>query len=251
MNFQQQTHCLNCKAPLHTPFCAQCGQEKARRIEFSELFRIFQEGIIEMKSPFLKLMWDMTVRPTETIKAYLGGQRTKYYNPFKYCLYIALSYIIISNLLGIDHVSTAVELAKSDDESDRHMLEVIINNGLLYGNFLFALLFAIPVKLVFRNNTYNLAELYIAQLLLYSHFSFLLSPISLFGGTSNIVYFASVLIFIVMVVVCLRLRKSQQHTARDTIYLLLTTIIFFAVTAITATFTSLAVMNAYRALFPA
>ncbi|WP_440056997.1 DUF3667 domain-containing protein (plasmid) [Pseudoalteromonas sp. T1lg65] len=248
MNFQYQPDCLNCQAPLHSEFCTQCGQQKARRIEFAELLRIFQEGLLELKSPFLRLMWDMTVRPTETVKAYIGGQRTKYYNPFKYCLYVTLSFIIAYNLLGVDYLLQDMTVSSDESAIASQIREKLGNISIMYGNFIFALIFAIPIKWAFRKNTYNLAELYIAQLLIYSHFSFLFSPLVLLGNPVDIILITGGIILIINVVICLQLRKSKQHTVRDILHLILATLGFFVCFAIATTIITVIAVITYLSL---
>ncbi|WP_440057003.1 hypothetical protein ACSLBF_19160 (plasmid) [Pseudoalteromonas sp. T1lg65] len=223
MEFENQTHCLNCHAPLNTPFCGQCGQEKVRRIQFSELFRLIQEGILELRSPFLQLMWGMSTQPIATIKGYLNGERTKYFNPIKYAFFIFTALLILLALFDIPVIPPNALPDSEHNQQFRSILNDYVSSTLLYQYFLLPFFSALGAKLALRKKTFNVAELYIAHLLLSTQLAIVSAPFYFaelhFTQTFSFVSIAITLFFTTWM--SLLLRKSKENSIKDGALILL------------------------------
>ncbi|WP_440057012.1 DUF3667 domain-containing protein (plasmid) [Pseudoalteromonas sp. T1lg65] len=217
MDFERQTHCLNCQAPLDTPFCGQCSQEKVRRIQFSELFRLIQEGILELRSPFLQLMWGMTTQPIATIKGYLNGERTKYFNPIKYAFLIFTALLILLALFDITFIPPEALLDSDNDQQFQSIFNEYLSSTLLYQSFLLPFFSALGAKLALRKKTFNVAELYIAHLLLSTQLAIVSAPFYFaelhFTQIFSFVSIAITLFFTTWM--SLLLRKSNGSSIKD------------------------------------
>ena len=72
-NFDNQSHCLNCHTQLVGEYCSGCGQKKASRLTFKHLRILLQSALLELESPFFKLLFGLLLRPFKTILGYLNG----------------------------------------------------------------------------------------------------------------------------------------------------------------------------------
>lgn len=187
MEFETTTHCLNCHAKLSTPYCGQCGQKKAKRISFRELYRTLQRGILEFKSPFLVTLWLLTIKPGMVCREYIEGKRVKYFNPARYTFWLITLTVIICAYFDTPLINPELFFSESSDKEQNELQTLLYNfyqSGLLYFTFGYALLNAVSIKLLFRRHQNKLSELYILGLLPMAN-AMILAVILVFTGYYN------------------------------------------------------------------
>ena len=97
------SHCLNCQAPLHTPYCGQCGQSaKVHRFTLAGLLHDVPHAVFHVERGILPTLAGLLRRPGATINAYLDGQRTRFFNPLRAVSTMTFSALrLIMPIMGI------------------------------------------------------------------------------------------------------------------------------------------------------
>jgi hypothetical protein len=189
MEFTNQTNCLNCGNALNTEFCGHCGQEKVQRITFKNLLLLIQRGTLELRSPLLKTIIGLTLRPAITCREYLDGKRIHYFNPAKYAFWLVTLSMVLASFLNVNMVEASIETFTPENIASEGFdaIKGILQNSLVYFFFITAFLMAMASKLAFRKEKYNIFELYVVYLLLNGHLTFL-SIVLLAVGEYNHLY---------------------------------------------------------------
>lgn len=89
------THCLNCEAPLHGPFCARCGQDThhtARSLK-GLLHEAF-ESLTHLDGRLWGTLRALLIRPGHLTAEYLADRRARYIPPFR--LYLVISVLFFA-----------------------------------------------------------------------------------------------------------------------------------------------------------
>lgn len=184
VNFDEQTSCLNCGAKLTTPFCGECGQEKARRITFKELIKTAQRALLEFDSPFLHTFMKMTVKPAQVCKDYIEGKRARHFNPIKYAFWSITFLVFLSAFSGqslADHFTLITEQSSSLRSELSQNLGKLVESSIFFFAFLQAGILALFLKLFFRKTGYNLTELYLLSILPTAHVSWFIAILVVIG----------------------------------------------------------------------
>ena len=192
MDFSHQHQCLNCGAPLSESYCSNCGQRRTLRISFKHFIAIAQRGFLELDSPIIRNLIDLTVRPGQTCREYLQGKRKKYFNPFRYSFWILTIFAILGTLLEVDVAGVAIDTfspAMTEDGMHESFVS-LLRNGFVYLFYLNVFAIAAMVRLLFRKSEFNFWEIYIAIMFVMGHTSILSILFLLFGvyGTSTAQY---------------------------------------------------------------
>lgn len=90
--------CLNCGHPLDLSdkFCANCGQiNTTKKLSFKDFFLEFFGGIFSYDSRMNRTLITLIFRPGKISEYYIKGARTKYVNPFRFFLSIAILFFIV------------------------------------------------------------------------------------------------------------------------------------------------------------
>ncbi|MBH9575300.1 DUF3667 domain-containing protein [Inhella proteolytica] len=91
-------HCLNCQAPLPSPFCGQCGQSaKVHRFTLAGLLHDVPHAVFHVERGILATLAGLLRRPGVTINAYLDGQRVRFFNPLSLLVLMAGAYAALYN----------------------------------------------------------------------------------------------------------------------------------------------------------
>lgn len=188
MDFENQLDCLNCGSTLNTDFCGSCGQEKVQRITFKNLLLLIQRGLLELRSPLLNTIIGLTLRPAVTCREYLDGKRINYFNPAKYAFWLVTFSMVLASFLNVNMVEASMEsLASGDiDSKSFDAIKGALQNSLVYFFFVAAFLMAMVSKLAFKNEKYNIFELYVVYLLLNGHLMFLSIVLLSIGQYNNL-----------------------------------------------------------------
>lgn len=81
------TTCRNCGELLRGPFCSACGQShRFVRLELRALVEELWDDLVNLDTPALRTMGELSVDPGKVGREYLVGRRIAYANPFKYAL---------------------------------------------------------------------------------------------------------------------------------------------------------------------
>ena len=175
MDFSNQANCLNCGDCLAASFCGNCGQKKAQRITFKNFMILLQRGTLEFRSPLLKTIIGLTLRPADTCREYLDGRRINYFNPARYAFWLITFTMLLASFFNVNLAELSIENYKVESENIElfDKIKVMIQNSMLYFFFVSAFVMALISKLVFRKEKYNLFELYVVYLLLNGHLTFI------------------------------------------------------------------------------
>lgn len=85
---EPEDRCKNCGAPLHGPYCSQCGQRAADRI--LPVWQMVNEGletVVDLDLRVFRTFPTFFFLPGRLTKEYLNGRRKRYVHPFRLCLF--------------------------------------------------------------------------------------------------------------------------------------------------------------------
>nr|WP_239652727.1 DUF3667 domain-containing protein [Pseudoalteromonas piscicida] len=164
-NFDNQSHCLNCHTQLVGEYCSGCGQKKASRLTFKHLRILLQSALLELESPFFKLLFGLLLRPFKTIIGYLNGQRSRFGNPFKFSFILLTVIVLASHLLEISFISSS-QLLESKEQLKWQSEIALYEATHIYRVFILAFLLGLASKLVYRSAPYTMLEYAIGHLLI-------------------------------------------------------------------------------------
>lgn len=92
------SHCLNCDAPLHGPYCAACGQrEQHRVVPLGHLLQELAHELLHVDHHVLGTFKALLLRPGQLTVEYLEGRRARQIAPLR--LYLITSFFLFL-LLG-------------------------------------------------------------------------------------------------------------------------------------------------------
>ena len=98
--------CLNCGHALHVSddFCPKCGQAaQVHRIDMHHILHDVVHAFLHADKGVIHLTKELARRPGLTVKAYVAGQRKRYFNPFSYLVIsVAVSVFLVHNLHLLD-----------------------------------------------------------------------------------------------------------------------------------------------------
>lgn len=147
--------CRNCAAPLHTAYCARCGQKKAARLRWRDLRQETWQHwrLFEMSS--VRTVWRLISSPGYVAREYVMGRRKDHMHPLKLLLVmVALMLVVLNYGQVFSHFGYST---RADAQIDR-MAELVR----AYANWSFSTgIFAIFAGswLVYRNRLgYNAME---------------------------------------------------------------------------------------------
>ncbi|MDC8003262.1 DUF3667 domain-containing protein [Aureisphaera galaxeae] len=95
--------CLNCGTPLELSdmYCSYCGQlNTTKSLSLKDFFGEFIGSIITYDSRFRFTLKDLLLRPGVITRNYVGGQRLKYANPFRFFLSVSIIYFLVQSLIA-------------------------------------------------------------------------------------------------------------------------------------------------------
>ncbi|MEL6811690.1 MAG: DUF3667 domain-containing protein [Bacteroidota bacterium] len=95
--------CLNCGTPLDLSdvHCSYCGQlNTTKSLSLKDFFGEFIGSIITYDSRFRYTLKDLLFKPGVITRNYVGGQRLKYANPFRFFLSVSIIYFLVQSLIA-------------------------------------------------------------------------------------------------------------------------------------------------------
>lgn len=95
--------CLNCGTPLELSdvYCSYCGQLNTEKsLALTDFIAEFLGSIITYDSRFRYTLRDLLLKPGVITRNYVGGQRLKYANPFRFFLSVSIVYFLLQGILS-------------------------------------------------------------------------------------------------------------------------------------------------------
>jgi len=124
--------CLNCAHPLDISdkYCANCGQlNTIKKLSFQDFFLEFFAGIFSYDSRMRRTLSVLIFKPGKITRDYISGMRTRYANPFRFFLSIAIIFFIIwsfslqsTNFSAFSDTKPVIDLEQIPEE-DREQLK--------------------------------------------------------------------------------------------------------------------------------
>jgi hypothetical protein len=164
--------CLNCGAPRFGEYCHACGQHfHDGRLTLRVVWRWFTHDVLDVDGGLLLAIKEMTLRPGEMIRRYVGGQRQRYGNPFTYLfLSVAVSLVVWTLLAGqIEEQMKVMITERANSLSEFSAIQktrwIELQVGLIPYTAQIALamclMFVALLRLFFRRSGYNFAEIFV------------------------------------------------------------------------------------------
>lgn len=86
------SECPNCAAPVHGPYCAQCGQETAIAIpRLRDFAHEYAAQFVSLEGRLWRTLWLLVSQPGRLTLDFLEGRRRRYVRPLP--LYLSLSFL--------------------------------------------------------------------------------------------------------------------------------------------------------------
>ncbi|MCP4547584.1 MAG: DUF3667 domain-containing protein [bacterium] len=117
--------CQNCATPLTGDYCSECGQRNVHeRLNLRELADEEVGHLASFDFRLIRTLKGMMLKPARVCHEYIGGQRSKYLHPIKYCFFGLAVVVILLNLLGVpldlgasDRMQTEMREMLGDDDT--------------------------------------------------------------------------------------------------------------------------------------
>lgn len=93
--------CKNCNGIARKNFCSTCGQHTGvGKINYKSVVQELFQAVFFIKNGFLFTLKELFLRPGSTIRAYLDGQRKRYFKPVVYVIILSSFYYLSVHLIG-------------------------------------------------------------------------------------------------------------------------------------------------------
>lgn len=160
---------MNCKNCGHyiedRKFCGHCGQRSTvSRINFSNFLTEFSESVFQVNKGFFFTIKELFIRPGDSLKAFLRGERKKYFKPIAYVLTLSTIYFLISR---IAHQNTWLNdlltgwmesTTEKDKQAQAPIILVWFSNNYAYSSLLLLPIFSLASYLSFLKSDTNYFE---------------------------------------------------------------------------------------------
>lgn len=146
------TICKNCTTHFDTKYCPNCGASAhTKRIDTHYLFHEVQHEILHLEKGFLFTTKQLLLKPGNTVRAFIEGERQKHYKPIAYLIICSIIYTVVShNLeLHIEHQQIKGNVGKVFGWITEHYN---------YSNLIEILFIGLTLKLFFRKREFNYLE---------------------------------------------------------------------------------------------
>lgn len=154
--------CPNCEFESDGKYCPECGQVvDLKRLEVKTIFHDVTHGILHWENSILKTFKLILLKPGDTVKSYISGQRKNTVKPFTYFIFIQTVYVLFfhqmsGTFFAFLNFTIKNPVSMQDKvEQMQHMLNAYIN----YFNYFMPLFFALYFFLFYKKKTgVNYAE---------------------------------------------------------------------------------------------
>ncbi|MBK6860391.1 MAG: DUF3667 domain-containing protein [Saprospiraceae bacterium] len=95
-------YCPNCGGEVTARFCGQCGAKYGKKdLDLKSLFQVVFETITNWEQKMLVTLQVLAKEPGKIARAFIGGERRKYYHPVKFLLFWASVNLFIALTLKV------------------------------------------------------------------------------------------------------------------------------------------------------
>lgn len=157
--------CLNCGNTFNSKYCPNCGQKAStKRLKLTEILMDFFNSFVGGDNKFAHTCHDICLHPGLMIRNYLLGQRSSYYNPLQYLIFLITIYAVISYFMGENafKFNEIEDINLFDDNGDEnrqmfnvfmekayHLFKVVMEDK-VYGSLFGSFICVISFRFVFR-----------------------------------------------------------------------------------------------------
>ncbi|MFN9501627.1 MAG: DUF3667 domain-containing protein [Chryseotalea sp.] len=157
--------CINCNAEVTTAYCPACGQPNPpKKISIRNVWSDFVSRTYGFDGMFPRTITDLTIRPGTAAKAYIEGNRVRYYGPIGYFFLMITVYLLLASILGVDMIDYTLKSNPFgvDPAQGKNAINNDINNWVIENfrliSFFIALFSIFYAWLFFRKSGYNIVE---------------------------------------------------------------------------------------------
>jgi hypothetical protein len=155
--------CLRCGARLSGEYCAACGQRRARRLDVARVLRESGAKVVDLDNRAWRTLRVLVTRPGEVARAYAGGDRAGWTNPFLLLIAVATVFVFVVHALDIQ-----LRTPWGPPPPELRRLANLALSATAYLMFLIFLPVAWVQSRLFRADGMNAAECYVFLLYWYS-----------------------------------------------------------------------------------
>lgn len=150
--------CINCSTEHEGRFCPHCGQPAAvKRISWKQLLVELQERMLGVDNLFVRTVKDLTLQPSEVLKAVFAGNRRRYISPGAYLLLLLTLSILLFEWMGVSMADLyAQPLASSSKEGAAFGAKL---NAWIFENYRLTTFLMIPIYALFSVGMFRKAQL--------------------------------------------------------------------------------------------
>ena len=156
--------CRNCQHVLQPAdnFCSNCSQRvHVKRFTVRSIFAHIFSVIVNVDRGFTLTLRDIFLRPAEVVHGFVGGNVTKYYNPFRFIFWLSTASVVIGMWLGIYDMQQATMEGSLTPGTEDVMAQTINEKVKEYMTFI--ILSMVPFLsayslLFYRKRSFNYAE---------------------------------------------------------------------------------------------
>ena len=147
--------CKNCGNPFEGNYCNSCGQTaKTQRLNWHFIIDNIEHDVLHFDHGIIYTIRQIFIRPGETIKKFIAGQRKKYTHPLTYLVVISVVYYIFRSLL-VPH-----ENAVDTSDVDKTIADFIYNYYSKIVMVIIIPLAALYTPIFYPGEPYNFVELF-------------------------------------------------------------------------------------------
>lgn len=151
------TNCKRCDKELTGDFCSACGHPShLKRIDGRYLLSEIS-SVLNFDKGILYTVRELLLRPGESVRGYIGEDRSKLMKPVIFVIVCSLLYTLAQQLLNFE---ADYDNASMQVEGESAVINILVwmqkNYG--YANILMAFVIAFWVRLFFRKGGYNYFE---------------------------------------------------------------------------------------------
>lgn len=155
-------NCTNCGGELTGKYCANCGQERVKRLEVKSIVHDVVHGIWHWENSVLKTLLSLLKNPGRTVKDYIAGKRKSFVKPFSYFISIQTIFVIVFHRMSENYFAFLnVKTTGTNESAPFNVSEIqhLVSQYINYLNYFMPVIFALYFYLFFRKKTgVNYAE---------------------------------------------------------------------------------------------
>lgn len=106
-------YCANCGAEVSGKFCSQCGAKFARKdVTMKSLIAVIFETVTNWEQKMLRTLEVLIRDPGRVVKAFIQGDRRKYFHPVRFILFWGGLNLLVSNYwrVGLGDIDPNMEV---------------------------------------------------------------------------------------------------------------------------------------------